>query len=93
MSIITPLIILMLAFLNLVVLYYIIDVAVKSANADLTRSVRILINLKALELTKNGIDPKEALRPLQEINELKRKKSNGQLNQKEFDEKLKENLI
>jgi hypothetical protein len=93
MSIITPLIILMLAFLNLVVLYYIIYVAVKSANADLTRSVRILINLKALELTKNGIDPKEALRPLQEISELKRMISNGQLSQKELDEKLKEYLI
>jgi hypothetical protein len=79
--------------LNLVIFYFLIYSAVSDANKDLKRALRILINLKALDLERHGIDAKQALKPLDEIEDLKSQKFHGQISQAQLDERLQDYLI
>jgi hypothetical protein len=79
--------------LNLVILYFIIYFATKSANDDLLRAVRILVNLKAAELKKEGIDVAEAKALVNKIDELNKLKGSGKIAAEELKVKLYDQLI
>jgi hypothetical protein len=79
--------------LGIIIFLFLIRWAVKSANEDMVRSLRILINMKAEELKEKGIDPRKSLEPLNELDELKKLRSQERITQKQLEEMIKEKFI
>lgn len=71
--------------INLAILFAVIYYAVNLNNKPIKRLLRILINMKAEELRKQGIDPQKSINAVDELDALVKQLSNAQITKEQFD--------
>lgn len=79
--------------INLAIFFAVIFYAVRMANKPLQRYLRILINLKADDLRKQGLEPNKAVEDVDNLDALLKQFSNGQITQEQFNYQAEKYLI
>jgi hypothetical protein len=86
-------IIIIAGIINLALMFAIFFYAVKMANKPLNRYLRILINMKAEELSKADIDPQKPIDKVDELDRLIKLRSSEQITSEQFNKEAEKYLV